>query len=38
VEEQEELDIGLTSLIEKHGKQKVMDAVARMSSSTKDLK
>lgn len=38
VEEQEELDIGLASLIEKHSKQKVMDAVARMSASTKDLK
>lgn len=38
VEEQEKLDIGLTSLIEKHGKQKVMDAVARMAASTKDLK
>lgn len=38
VEEQEKLDIGLASLIEKHGKQKVMDAVARMSASTKDLK
>jgi benzoyl-CoA reductase subunit BamC len=38
VEEQEELDIGLASLIEKHSKQKVMDTVARMSASTKDLK
>jgi benzoyl-CoA reductase subunit BamC len=38
VEEQEELDIGLASLIEKHGKQKVMAAVARMSSSSKDQK
>ena len=38
VEEQEMLDIGLASLIEKHGKQKVMDAVARMSASTKGLK
>lgn len=38
VEEQEKLDIGLASLIEKHGKQKVMDAVARMSASTKGLK
>jgi len=38
VEEQEMLDIGLASLIEKHGKQKVMDAVARMSASTKSLK
>lgn len=36
-DEQEELDIGLESLIEKHGKQKVMDAVARMSSSNSDL-
>ena len=35
---QEELEIGLASLIEKHGKQKVMDSVARMSVSTKDLK
>ena len=35
---QEELEIGLASLIEKHGKQKVMDSVARMSASTKDLK
>ena len=34
-EEQEELDIGLTSLVEKHGKQKVIDAMARMSASTK---
>ena len=38
VEEQEELDIGLASLIEKHSKQKVMDTVARMAASTKDLK
>lgn len=38
VEQQEELDIGLASLIEKHGKQKVMDAVARISASTKSLK
>ena len=38
VEEQEELDIGLASLIEKHSKQKVMDTVARMSASIKDLK
>jgi len=35
---QEELEIGLASLIERHGKQKVMDSVARMSASTKDLK
>ncbi|EKD38912.1 MAG: 4Fe-4S ferredoxin, iron-sulfur binding protein [uncultured bacterium] len=38
MEELEKLDIGLASLIEKHGKQKVMDAVARMSASTKGLK
>lgn len=38
VEEQEELDIGLASLIEKHGKQNVFNAMARMSSSTKDNK
>lgn len=38
VEEQEKLDIGLASLVEKHGKQKVMDAVARMSASPKGLK
>jgi len=38
VEEQEELDIGLESLIEKHGKQNVLDAVARMSASTKGQK
>lgn len=38
VEEQEKLDTGLASLIEKHGKQKVMDTVARMSASPKGLK
>ncbi len=38
VEQQEELDIGLESLVEKHGIQKLMDAVARMSASTKDPK
>ncbi len=31
--QQEELNIGLESLIEKHGIQKIMDAIARMSSS-----
>ncbi|MDR3629627.1 MAG: hypothetical protein P4L42_04760 [Desulfocapsaceae bacterium] len=35
VEQQEELDIGLESLVEKHGIQKLLDAVARMSSSSK---
>lgn len=37
VEQQEELDIGLASLVEKHGMQEIMDAVSRMSSS-KDSK
>jgi len=37
VEQQEELDIGLASLVETHGMQKIMDAVTRMSSS-KDSK
>ena len=35
VEQKEELEIGLASLIEKHGMQKITDAVARMSSSSK---
>jgi len=30
-EEQEELEIGLESLAKKHGLQKIMDAIARMS-------
>jgi benzoyl-CoA reductase subunit BamC len=34
-EEQEELEIGLESLAKKHGVQKVMDALARMSKSKK---
>jgi benzoyl-CoA reductase subunit BamC len=34
-EEQEELEIGLESLAKKHGVQKVMDALARMSESKK---
>jgi benzoyl-CoA reductase subunit BamC len=34
-EEQEELEIGLESLTKKHGVQKVMDALARMSKSKK---
>ncbi|MFH1624633.1 MAG: (4Fe-4S)-binding protein [Pseudomonadota bacterium] len=35
--EQEDLDIGLESLANKYGLQKIMDAVARMSLSKKDL-
>ena len=35
VEQKEELEIGLASLIERHGMQKITDAVARMSSSSK---
>lgn len=38
MEQQEKLDIGLASLVEKHGMQKLMDAVARMSASTKGHK
>ena len=34
-EEQEELEIGLESLADKYGLQKIMDAVARMSMSKK---
>ena len=37
-EEPEELDIGLESLAKKHGMQKIMDAVARMSVSKKAKK
>lgn len=35
VEQQEELEIGLESLVKKHGMQKIMYAVARMFSSSK---
>jgi benzoyl-CoA reductase subunit BamC len=34
-ETREEMEIGLESLAKKHGLQKVMDAVARMSKSKK---
>jgi len=37
-DEPEELDTGLASLIEKHGMQKLKDAVARMSSTKKGEK
>ncbi len=37
-DEPEELDVGLASLIEKHGLQKLMDAVARMSVVKKGRK
>jgi benzoyl-CoA reductase subunit BamC len=35
VPEQEELEIGLTSLADKHGLQKIIDAVSRMSMAKK---
>jgi benzoyl-CoA reductase subunit BamC len=35
VDEPEELEIGLEALIEKHGLQKIKDAMARISSSSK---
>lgn len=38
VDEPEELEIGLASLIEKHGMQKIRDAMARMSSAKKSQK
>jgi benzoyl-CoA reductase subunit BamC len=34
-EQREEMEIGLEALAKKHGMQKVMDAVARMSMSKK---
>ncbi len=37
-EEQEELDIGLESLADKHGLEKIMDALARMSKKDTDHK
>jgi len=38
VNEPEELDIGLASLVEKHGMQKIVDAMARMSAAKKGKK
>jgi benzoyl-CoA reductase subunit BamC len=35
VDEPEEMEIGLASLVEKHGMQKIMDAMARMAQSKK---
>jgi benzoyl-CoA reductase subunit BamC len=35
VDEPEELEIGLASLVERHGMQKLMDTIARMSLSKK---
>jgi hypothetical protein len=35
VDEPEALEIGLTALVEKHGMQKIVDAVGRMSSGRK---
>jgi benzoyl-CoA reductase subunit BamC len=35
-EQREELEIGLEALAKKYGKQKVREAVARMSASKKD--
>jgi hypothetical protein len=35
VDEREELEIGLEALVEKHGMQKIKDAVARLSSAGK---
>ncbi len=37
-DEPEELDIGLAALIEKHGMQKIVDAVARMSAAKRGKK
>jgi benzoyl-CoA reductase subunit BamC len=35
MDEPEELEIGLASLVEKHGMRKIVDAVARISSAKK---
>jgi benzoyl-CoA reductase subunit BamC len=37
-ENREEIEIGLESLVNKHGLQKIMDTIARMSMSKKGLK